>query len=132
MEKGKLKHIINTILFFLMTAFLTYITIQNDIINNFLLMLIPILLLIFLIITLIFYLLAFDKCKLSNGWFLASFIMNILLTIYMALGFFVISFHSKEIVGESAFGVFIGILLSSFATIISSIIFLIGYAKNKK
>ncbi len=136
MEKEKLVHILNIItVLLLLGIYLFLFGKEFEIWKGGFMILLPLL----WVVTLIFYAYAFREVKLNNQWFKSSFILNIISFIILIFtSYNLFNFLKKPIVGDEGAGwallsiLFIGIVIPLILTIISLVIFSIGFFRNKK
>jgi hypothetical protein len=135
MEEGKIVHIINTIMFFILASFFGYLSIQmiggaftNPAIPLYLGLLGAICLL-FSLIVFILYIKSFRSINLNNNYFKISFILNLFVLLTLVSNVFIFLFSLRGLVVLPLF-LFAG-ATSLIIFIVSIIIFLVGYNKNK-
>ena len=132
MEKPKIKHLINTTLFFLISASISFFML--DILKSIpkekswygliaILIAVPLL----TIFTFILFIIAFSKCNLNNPQFNRSFILNIIVILVFTLGTF-LSVRGEE---PSIALWILFFILSSILFLISIISFIRGYFLNR-
>ena len=151
MERGKIIHVINIIVFFILVIFFSFLTLgfgwgRGE---NPLSLLLSLILVLFYLIVCFFYIKAFSLKNLGNNWFKVSFILNLLSFFGSIFIFSIILFLSNRTVektlssfidwgtdpGLARLAIIVNIWMICWVIfIISMIIFLIGYykIKNKK
>jgi len=139
MKKGFVLHLLGTISFtgiFIFIAILLIQMLNNEFIgfnkgtNPYLLSII-FLGFLFEFVVIIFLILGFWKCDLKNKWFKTTSILNILLALAFILVLVIMFMNPGQGTIEPGHPILILLIFTPIILLISSILFLMGYFKNR-